>query len=73
MQIVAQKMSECDFCKLDHPAYSPDLAHCDFFLFGYLHEKMAKSIYETVEELEEKIRVIIEAIPKSRLIAIFRE
>jgi hypothetical protein len=30
-------------------------------------------VYETVEELEKKIKVIIEAIPKSRLIAIFQE
>jgi hypothetical protein len=34
---------------------------------------MAESVYETVEELEEKIRVVIEAIAKSRLIVVFRE
>jgi hypothetical protein len=34
---------------------------------------MAESVYETVEELEEKIRVVIEAIAKSWLIVIFRE
>jgi hypothetical protein len=34
---------------------------------------MAGSVYETVEELEEKIKVTIEAIQKSQLIAFFRE
>jgi hypothetical protein len=34
---------------------------------------MARSVYETVEELEKKIRVVIQAISKSRLTAIFRE
>jgi hypothetical protein len=66
-------MAECDFRRLDHPVYSPVLTPCDFFLFDCLHEKMIGSVYETVEELEEKIRVVIEAIPKSRLIAFFRE
>jgi hypothetical protein len=64
-------MAKCNFRRLDHPAYSQVLAPCDFFLFSYLHEKIAGSVYETVEELEEKIRVVIETIPKSRLIAVF--
>jgi hypothetical protein len=73
MRTVAQTMAKCDFRRLDYPAYSPDLALCDFFVSSYLHKKIARSVYETVEEVEEKIWVIIQAIPKSRLIAIFRE
>jgi hypothetical protein len=34
---------------------------------------MAGFVYEMMEELEEKIKVVIEAIPKSRLIAAFRD
>jgi hypothetical protein len=52
-------MAECDFRRLDHPAYSPDCAYCGFFLFDYLHDKMARSVYDTIEELEQKIKVII--------------
>jgi hypothetical protein len=66
-------MAECDFRRPGHPAYSSDLALCDFFLFGCLYETMFGFVYETVEELEKKIKVIIEAIPKSRLIVIFQE
>jgi hypothetical protein len=58
-------MIECNFRIFDHSAYSLDLAPYDFFIFGYLHEKMTGSVYETVEELEEKIRVVIEAIANS--------
>jgi hypothetical protein len=57
-------MEECEFRKFDHPTYSQDLVPCNFFLFGCLHEKIAGFVYETVEELEEKIRVIIEAFAK---------
>jgi hypothetical protein len=58
-------MTECDFRRVDHPVYLLDLASCNFFLFGHLHEKMAGSVYETVEELEEKIKMVIEIIQKS--------
>jgi hypothetical protein len=34
---------------------------------------MAESMYEMVEELEKKVKVVIKAISKSRLIAVFRE
>jgi hypothetical protein len=34
---------------------------------------MPESVYETVDELEEKITVIIQIIPKFRLIAVSRE
>jgi hypothetical protein len=58
-------MAEYDFRRFDRPAYSPDVALCDFFLFSYLHEKMIRAVYERVNELEEKIKMIIEAIRKS--------
>jgi hypothetical protein len=65
-------MAECDFRRLDCLVYSQDLASCDFFLSGYLRKKMSMSVYEMVEELEDKIIVIIQAISKFRLIAIFK-
>jgi predicted RNase H-like HicB family nuclease len=64
-------MLECDFRRSGHPAHVPDLAPCDFILFDYLHKIVGESLSETVEELKEKIKVFIQAISKSRLIAIF--
>jgi hypothetical protein len=49
MRMATQTIAEYDFRRLDHSAYLPDLAYCDFFLFGYLHQKMIGSVYETVE------------------------
>jgi hypothetical protein len=72
MQMVAQAMAECDFRGLDHPAYSLDLAPCDFFLFCYLHKKRIGFLHEMVEDFKEKIRMLIQAIPKSQLIAVSR-
>ena len=42
-----------------HPPYSPDLAHCDFWLFpklrGCLH-------YETIEDMKEAVTKVIDTL-----------
>jgi hypothetical protein len=52
---VQYKPEECDFHRLEHLPYSPDLSPCDFVLFDHLHEKMQFLSYHTVDELEEII------------------
>jgi len=45
------------------PAQSPDLSPCDFFLWGYLKEKVFKHRPRSLEDLKERIRQEIDAIP----------
>ncbi|XP_039292755.1 uncharacterized protein LOC120353366 [Nilaparvata lugens] len=45
------------------PARSPDLSVCDFFLWGYLKEKVFNHRPHTLEELKDKIREEIQALP----------
>ena len=42
---------------------SPDLSICDFFLWGYLKEKVFRSRPHNLEELKMRIREEIAAIP----------
>jgi histone-lysine N-methyltransferase SETMAR len=35
---VIVKIAELQLLQIEHPPYSPDLAPCDFFLFGYIKE-----------------------------------
>jgi len=44
-------------------ARSPNLSICDFSLWGYLKEKVFKHQPHTLEELKERIREEIDAIP----------
>jgi len=44
------------------PARSPDLSPCDFFLWGYLKEKVFIRP-RSLEDLKERIRQEIDAIP----------
>jgi transposase len=56
---------------IPHPPYSPDLAPSDFFLFGYLKERMKGRKSSTPEELLENIKKEIEAIPRATKIRVF--
>jgi hypothetical protein len=44
------------------PARSPDLSPCDFFLWGYLKEKVFKHHPRSLEDLKERIQQEIDAI-----------
>jgi hypothetical protein len=56
---------------MEHPPYSPDLAPCDFFLFGYIKGKLVGKQYETPENLISEVRNIIKGIRPDVLKSIF--
>jgi hypothetical protein len=56
-----------------HPPDSPDLAPSDFFLSGYVKEKLMGSLAETPSELLVDIRVILAEIPRETLNVVFLE
>ena len=41
-----------------HPPYSPDIPPCDFFLFP----KLRGCRYETIEEMKEVVRKVIDTL-----------
>uniref|UniRef100_A0AAF5DJG2 Transposable element Tc3 transposase n=1 Tax=Strongyloides stercoralis TaxID=6248 RepID=A0AAF5DJG2_STRER len=48
-------------------ARSPDLSPLDFFLWGYLKDKVYRNKPETIEDLKENIETEIADIPRSML------
>jgi hypothetical protein len=46
------------------PARSPDLSACDYFLWGYLKSKVLISKPTTIEELKQRMKDEIAAIPE---------
>jgi hypothetical protein len=56
-----------------HPPYSPGLAPSDFFLLKYVKGKLMGHRAETPSELLVRIRVILAAIPRETLNAVFLE
>jgi hypothetical protein len=57
--------------RLQHPAYSPDPAASDFFLFGYLKEKLIDFDCRSREDLKSAITSIVTEIDKETLVAVF--
>ena len=54
-------------CGMEWPPYSPDLNPCDFFLWGYLKDRVYRSRPRTLQDLQESIISETQAIPSSML------
>jgi histone-lysine N-methyltransferase SETMAR len=54
-----------------HPPYSPDLAPSDFFLFGFIKEKLKGNSFQDTESLIAWVSSVIRAIPKETLFSVF--
>jgi histone-lysine N-methyltransferase SETMAR len=48
---VMEQLEQSGFKRMEHPPYSPDLAPCDFFLFGYTKELLKRRTFVEEEEL----------------------
>lgn len=60
--IVNNYLAEHSIAIMPHPVYSPDLAPCDFWLFGYLKQQL--KTYSNDESLKRGVTEILEKIPK---------
>ena len=56
-----------------HPPYSPDFAPCDFWLFPKLKEKLRGCRYETIEEMKEAARKVIDTLTQEDFHAAFQK
>jgi histone-lysine N-methyltransferase SETMAR len=54
-----------------HPPYSPDLAPCDFYLFGYVRGLLAGSEFADRTELEQAVVALLDGIEKATLSEVF--
>ena len=54
-----------------HPAYSPDIAPSDFYLFWYIKEKLKGGKFGSLDELLFNVNSILEEIDLSTLENVF--
>ncbi|UYV60465.1 K02A2.6-like [Cordylochernes scorpioides] len=50
---------------LDHPAYSPDLAPSDYFLFGLLKKELKGKRFDSDEDVQKVVQDFFHTLPKS--------
>jgi hypothetical protein len=72
-KLVTEERMEETLKRMPHPAYGPDLSPCDFFLFGYLKNKLIDKAYRnrTPEELFSEVETIISEIPSDIISRVF--
>jgi hypothetical protein len=57
--------------RISHPAYNPDLAPSDFFLFDYVMQKLAEYDTPDQQSSERSIAHIFDEIGQKTLTAVF--
>jgi hypothetical protein len=50
-----------------HPPYTPDVAHCDFFLFPKIKMTFKGWRFNDVEEIQAESQVALDAVQKKRV------
>lgn len=71
--LVSEYLAKNSMAVLPQPPYSPDLAPCDFFLFPKLKSELKGKKFDTREEIAEKSRMRLKAIPKDSFKKCFEE
>jgi hypothetical protein len=56
---------------MPYPAYSPDLSPYDFFLFGYLKDKLIDKQHSTLKELFAEVAMLILETPSDLISRVF--
>lgn len=68
-----EKMEQLLIERLPHPAYSPDISPNDFFLNGYIKNKLKGKAFKSREALIDAIVEIIQKIEKNVWISAYDE
>jgi len=67
---MALSVRECSATKqiivLEHPAYSPDLAPNDFFLFPKIKEILKGRHFDDIDDIRNNTMAVLRAIPQNQ-------
>ena len=67
--LVTDDLTKIGIKTVPHSPYSPDLAHCDFWLFL----KLRGCRYETTEEMKEAVTKVIETLTQEDFHGVFQQ
>lgn len=63
-QVVTDILASYNWEALPHPAYSPDLSPCDFFLFGKLKSKLRGQEFQTEDAINQATKEALVELAK---------
>ncbi|GFR60768.1 transposase [Elysia marginata] len=68
-----QSLRELGIQVLPHPAYSPNLALCDFWLFPILKDRSAGRKFDRIQDLAKAVNSELRTIPEEDYQGVFRK
>ncbi|GFR75441.1 transposase [Elysia marginata] len=68
-----QSLRELGIQGLPHPAYSPDLAPCEFWLFPILKDKLAGRKFDRIQDLAKAVNSELRTISEEDYQGMFRK
>ncbi|GFS02957.1 transposase [Elysia marginata] len=68
-----QSLHELGIQVLSHPAYSPDLAPCDFWLLTILKDRLAEGKFDRIQDLTKVVNSEPWTIPEEDYQGLFRK
>jgi hypothetical protein len=71
--LTPEKFAELGIRRLPHPPYSPDLAPCDFWLFGYLKNSLEGRFFDDDMALRAAVTEILVSIEPEVFVSVFNE
>ena len=69
--LVDEHIKSIGMTRLQHPPYSPDIAPCDFFLFGFLKFHLEGKVFKSDKELLQETETILKDISTETLHHVF--
>lgn len=67
------KMNQYGIKRMEHPPYSPDISPCDFWLFGFIKEKLKGCHFTSQDELKNAIGEILQEISEEEFSSVYEE
>lgn len=72
-KMTMQSISNYKIVRIPHPPYSPDIAPCDFWLFGKLKEYLKGKRFDSETELFDALLTFSMQISKNEITRVFNE
>ena len=72
-KLTRQKISNYNIMRIPHPVYSPDIAPCNFWLFGKLKEYLKGKRFDDENELFDTILTFSMKISKDEIKKVFNK
>jgi hypothetical protein len=72
-EAVRENLASFGFRRPTHPPYSPDLAPCDFFLFGAMKQAFAGQHFATIDDLLMSVEAFLRGLSADFLQTVFQE